>query len=198
MTNKAYKQGIETLSQHVHEVLKQYPDGIREYDLMAALDKRCVEGFGQTAFADHLSMFQSHFLLFHSLYLLRDRLHQRADSGLDIHCLSICLTPYANQTRGGLQQHDPLRDYYLEFGNIEKTDAAEVDHLLKGFWNRFVAMDERQQALQQLGLSDPVEYAEIKAHYRRLVMEHHPDRGGDHDRLLLINEAMQILDTIYT
>lgn len=197
MTNKVYQQGIETLLQHVHEVLSQHPDGIREFDLMAALDQRCVEGFGQTAFADHLSMFQSHFLLFHSLYLLRDRLHQRAEASLDIHCLSICLTPYANQTSGGLQQHDPLRDYYLDFSNMEKTDAAEVDLLLGGFWHRFVAMDERQQALQQLGLSDPVEYAQIKAQYRRLVMEHHPDRGGDHDRLLLINEAMQVLDTIY-
>ena len=198
MTNKVYNQGIEMLQQHVHEVLTQHPEGIREYDLMAALDQRCVAGFGQKAFTDHLSMFQSHFLLFHSLYLLRDRLHQQAESGLDIHCLSIRLISIANPSRGGLQQHDPLRDYYLDFSNIEKTDAADVDQLLSRFWRRFVAMDERQQALQQLGLSDPVEYAEIKMQYRRLVMEHHPDRGGDHARLLLINEAMQILDSIYT
>ncbi len=197
MTNKVYRQGIETLLQHVQAVLSQHPDGIREFDLMAALDQRCVAGFGQTAFADHLSLFQSHFLLFHSLYVLRDRLHQRAESGLDIHCLSICLTPFKNGTRGGLQQHDPLRDYYLDFSHVENTDAAEVDQLLSGFWRRFIAMDERQQALQQLGLSDPVEYAQIKTQYRRLVMQHHPDRGGDHDRLLLINEAMQTLDMIY-
>jgi len=197
VTNKVYNQGLETLLLHVHEVLFQHPDGIREFDLMAALDQRCVAGFGQTAFADHLSMFQSHFLLFHSLYVLRDRLYQKAEFGLDIHCLSIRLTPFADQSSGLPQQHDPLRDYYLDFSNMEKTDAAEVDQLLGGFWRRFVAMDKRQQALQQLGLSDPVEYAEIKAQYRRLVMEHHPDRGGEHDRLLLINEAMQILDTIY-
>jgi len=195
--NLVYTKALDALVKHLHEVLIQHPDGIREYDLMAALDQRCVAGFGKTAFADHLSMFQSHFLLFHSLYVLRDRLHKQAESGLDIHCLSIRLMPFVNQSNGGLQQHDPLRDYYLDFSNFEKTDAADVDQLLNGFWHRFVAMDERQNALQQLGLSDPIEYAEIKAQYRRLVMEHHPDRGGDHDRLLLINEAMQTLDTIY-
>ena len=193
MTDCRYKQGVESLVQHVYEVLLLHPDGIREFDLMAALDNRCVAGFGETAFADHLSMFQSHFLLFHSLYLLRDRLHQQAEAGLDIHCLSIRLTPFVSQARGGIQQHDPLRDYYLDPGQMEKTDAAEVDQLLHGFWQRFVAMDERQEALQQLGLCDPVDYAQIKAQYRRLVMEHHPDRGGDHSRLLLINEAMQVL-----
>ncbi len=198
MTNHVYAKALDALLQQVHEVLVQYPDGIREFDLMAALDQRCVEGFGRTAFVDHLSMFQSHFLLFHSLYVLRDRFHQSGEAGLDIHCLSIRLTPFAEQGGGLLQQYDPLRDYYLDLANIEKTDAAEVERLLGSFWRRFIAVDERQQALQQLGLSDPIDYAEIKTQYRRLVMEHHPDRGGDHDRLLLINEAMQILDTIYT
>lgn len=197
VVNKMYSQGIETLLQHVHEVLSQQPEGISEFDLMAALDQRCVAGFGQAAFADQLSMFQSHFLLFHSLYLLRDRLHQQAEAGLDIHCLSICLTPFADHTNGLPQQHDPLREYYLDLNHLESTDAADVEALLGSFWRRFIAMDERQQALQQLGLSDPVEYAEIKAQYRRLVMDHHPDRGGEHERLLLINEAMQTLDAIY-
>ncbi len=197
MTNHDYIKVPDALLQQVHEVLIQHPDGIREYDLMTALDQRCVAGFGQTAFVDHLSMFQSHFLLFHSLYVLRDRLHQYGEAGLDIHCLSIRLTPFAEQGNGLLQAHDPLRNYYLDLANIDKTDAEEVEQLLGNFWRRFIAVDERQQALQRLGLSDPIDYIEIKSQYRRLVMKHHPDRGGDHDRLLQINEAMQILDTIY-
>lgn len=197
MTDQVYTQALDTLVQHVHEVLSQHPQGISEFNLMSALDQRCVAGFGRSAFADHLSMFQSHFLLFHGLYVLRDRLHQDGEAGLNIHCLSIQLTPFAVQGGGLPQQHDPLREYYLDLSNVEKTDAAEVQRLLGSFWRRFIAVDERQLALQQLGLTDPVEYAEIKAQYRRLVMEHHPDRGGDHDSLLLINEAMQTLDTIY-
>lgn len=197
MAKDDYQSGLETLLEHVHEILSENPAGMREYDLMSALDQRCVGGFGGTAFADQLSMFQSHFILFHCLYVLRDQLHQSASAGLDIHCLSIRLTPFKQSNRGLPQQHDPMRDYYLDLTNLEKTDAREVDQLLTKFWQRFIAMDERQQALEKLGLSDPIEYSQIKSRYRRLVMEHHPDRGGDHESLQLVNEAMRTLDKIY-
>ena len=197
MIHNTYQAGLDTLVAHIHEILLQYPAGMREYDLMEMLDQRCVEGFGHAAFADQLSMFQSHFILFHCLYVLRDRLHQNGEAGLDIHCLSIKLTPYKNQTDGLPKKHDPLHGYYLDLKNFDKTDAREVDRLMNDFWQRFVAMDDRQQALEQLGLADPVEYGDIKSRYRRLVMEHHPDRGGDHERLQMINEAMRTLDRIY-
>jgi len=198
VAENCYQSGLDALLVHVHEILREHPGGIREYDLMEALDKRCVEGFGRTAFADHLSMFQSHFLLFHCLYALRDRLHEQGRAGgLDIHCLSIRLMPYTEGRNGLPQRHDPLRDYYLDLNNMEKTDAAEVDRLMNDFWLRFIALDERQQALQRLGLNDPVEYGQIKSRYRRLVMEHHPDRGGDHEQLQSINAAMRTLERIY-
>ncbi len=197
MADKTYQSGLDTLVGHIHDILLQHPAGMREYDLMEALDQRCVEGFGQAAFADQLSMFQSHFILFHCLYVLRDRLHLSGQAGLDIHCLSIQLTPYKEISAGLPQRHDPLHDYYLNLKNLDKTDAQEVERLMNSFWQRFVAMDDRQLALDQLGLADPVEYGDIKSRYRRLVMEHHPDRGGDHERLQLINEAMRTLDRIY-
>ena len=197
MIHNTYQTGLDALVGHIHEILLQHPTGIREYDLMEALDQRCVEGFGQVAFADQLSMFQSHFVLFHCLHVLRDRLHQSDEAGLDIHCLSIKLTPYKDAIGGLPNKHDPLRDYYLDLKNFDKTDAKEVSRLMNDFWQRFVAMDDRQQALEQLGLADPVEYVDIKSRYRRLVMEYHPDRGGDHERLQMINEAMRTLDRIY-
>ena len=135
MADKIYQSGLDTLVTHIHEILLQQAAGMREYDLMEALDQRCVEGFGQAAFADQLSMFQSHFILFHCLYVLRDRLHQSGEAGLDIHCLSIKLTPYKNETSGLLQKHDPLRDYYLDLKNLDKTDAEEVDRLMNSFGN---------------------------------------------------------------
>ncbi len=197
MAQDYYQSGINTLLGHVYEILRENPAGMREYDLMEALDQRCVEGFGQAAFANHLSMFQSHFLLFHCLYVLRNRLHEKNSAGLDIHCLLIRLTPLSKENSGLPQRHDPLCEYYLDLSNFEQTDAKEVDRMMNSFWYRFVAMDDRQQALDQLGLADPVDYGDIKTKYRRLVMEHHPDRGGDHDRLQDINEAMRTLDRIY-
>lgn len=197
MTEIHYQNGLDTLLVRVYEILCENPGGMREYDLMRELDRLCVEGFGAAAFADHLSMFQSHFLLFHCLYVLRDRLHAQQAAGLDIHCLSVRLRPFRKSAGGLPQQHDPLRDYYLDLNNLENTDAAKVARLMNSFWDRFIALDERQQALQRLGLSDPVKYDDIKSRYRRLVMEHHPDRGGDHENLQLINEAMRTLDRIY-
>ena len=197
MHNENYMAGLDKLLTHIHEILRAHPAGLSEYDLMHALDQRCVEGFGKTAFADHWTMFQSHFFLFHCLYSLRERLHANATAGIEIHCLTIRLTPFKQKSAGSPQPHDPLCHYYLDLKNIEKTDAEVVGRLLDNFWQRFVSLDKRQHALNELGLTDPVEYEEIKSQYRRLVMANHPDRGGEHQRLQTLNESMRILDRIY-
>ena len=44
-----------------------------------------------------------------------------------------------------------------------------------------------------LGISSAASSAEIKAAYRRLVKQHHPDAGGDPERILAINAAWEIL-----
>lgn len=44
-----------------------------------------------------------------------------------------------------------------------------------------------------LGLKADANAKTIKDAYRRLAMLHHPDRGGSHEKMVLINEAFQIL-----
>jgi curved DNA-binding protein len=44
-----------------------------------------------------------------------------------------------------------------------------------------------------LGVSKTATQEEIKRAYRKLVMENHPDRGGDHNRFTEINAAYEIL-----
>lgn len=44
-----------------------------------------------------------------------------------------------------------------------------------------------------LGISRGASQDEIKAAFRRLAMEHHPDRGGDQEKFKNINEAYQTL-----
>ena len=88
---------------------------------------------------------------------------------------------------------DPLRDFYLDITQLEKISADDVDEMLGGFWSSFHNNESRQQALSVLGLSDPVNDDDIKQQYRRLAMQHHPDRGGDDSSLQGINAAMSIL-----
>ena len=44
-----------------------------------------------------------------------------------------------------------------------------------------------------LGLGPSASHGEIKAAYRRLVKEHHPDAGGDEERILALNAAWELL-----
>lgn len=52
---------------------------------------------------------------------------------------------------------------------------------------------DRPEALRILGLEDPVEQAEIKAAYHRLIGSMHPDRGGSAYLTAKINEARDFL-----
>lgn len=181
------------LSQQLLEVLRVHPGGISEYELIKALEKDDADTFGSECLRDNLSLFQTHFFLFHHLYQLQDELSRSGEHCLEIHALRIQLLPTKDENSSALSEHDPLRDYYLQIENLENTNAEDVDMLLSKFWLRFVRNDERQAALSELELSDPVDWATIKSQHRRLAMQHHPDRGGDETRLQAINAAMNVL-----
>lgn len=187
-----------TFEQTLLEVLRNHPSGLSEYELIQALDDYGQPGFDSSALRENLSLFQTHFFLFHSLYRLRDRLWENKEARLIINAICIQLLPALNEEEGKdagaeISEHDPLREYYLNLDNLENTDSEEVTRLLTQFWARFVTNDERQAALKELGLQDPVDWTTIKDQHRRLVMQHHPDRGGDEERLQAINAAMEIL-----
>lgn len=186
---------INHLVSRLYEVLKAAPAALREHELLAMLNQQGFSEFGDQIYRDNHSLYQTHFLLFHCLYKLRDQLREQKSAELEIHCLNIRLHLYSEPdiVTQLLQQQDPLRDYYLDLNNLENTSAEDVEELIYGFWQHFSVNDQRQQALEVLGLSDPVEYTEIKAQYRRLAMEHHPDRGGDGEILQAINAAMRVL-----
>ena len=183
-------QRIEAL---VLELLAAHPAGLSEYELFKGLDRKGLEGFADPVFHDPLALFRSHFLLFHVLYRLADRL-VREDSGrLAISPLCVRLHPGRAATTGAVDRPDPLRSYYLDLENLSATDAAQVNAMLGRFWARLDEPSQRAEALAVLGLEEPVDEPTIRRRYRRLVMEHHPDRGGDKERLQALNAAMATL-----
>jgi hypothetical protein len=107
--------------------------------------------------------------------------------------LQIVLRPYQPGTDSQLSLPDSLRAYYLDLTHLYQTGTAEVETLLNAFWQRLTRNDQREEALQVLGLADPVDDASIRRRYRELVMQHHPDRGGETARLQLLNAAAATL-----
>lgn len=110
--------------------------------------------------------------------------------------MSIQLQPYSTAELDNSllpDQPDPLQDYYLDPANLDSTDEKELDEMIDKFWHTLIANEERPGALTTLGLKDPVSDIEIKQVWRKLVMQHHPDRGGDNTTLQSINKAFNML-----
>jgi hypothetical protein len=171
--------------------LEKKPKGISEYDLMQSLKS---QGYFDSLSSPALphELFSAHFILFHALYLLRDSFLDRKTYLLDINTLKIKLLPYS-KGEYSLQQDDKLKAYYLDFNNLEQTSEEDVYDMLATFWNKFNHYDNREDALAELGLKDPVDDEVIKKEYRRLIMQHHPDRGGDTEKLQKLNDVIKSL-----
>ncbi|NOZ37644.1 MAG: DnaJ domain-containing protein [Gammaproteobacteria bacterium] len=183
---------IQRLQQQLEQKLRTHPEGMSEHTLIKQLQAGDEPALHHVKLSQPLALFQIHFIIFHALYRLRDQLWQQQQGHLEVGPLRIRLLPYhAGQQK--LSPHDPLRDYYLELNNLEATDKQDVDELLTAFWRKLGSGNGRKTALDELGLSDPVDDATIKQTWRQLVMQHHPDRGGDKAKLQIINAAMDWL-----
>ena len=164
-----------------------------EYELLKALqqDER-LNPLLTTGAGNSLALFRAHFLLFHALYQLADELAQSEQALLEITPLAIRWREY-QAGQQALAQPDAVRDYYLDWQNYDKTDAQQVDELIASFWVGMHRLDNRGDALAALGLSDPVDDETIRKAYQRLAMQHHPDRGGDEEKIQRVNAAIKLL-----
>lgn len=184
---------LEQFQRTLLELLERHPNGIGEYELFNQLSALNFPDYQESERRPALGLFRAHFALFHALYRLRDRLWDAQRAQLDINTLCIRLSPYYAQNSDLPSRRDPLRDYYLDERHLHDTSANDVDQLLEKFWRRFGSRDQRAQALDVLGLNDPVDDLTIKQTWRRLAMQHHPDRGGNLRRLQDINAALNSL-----
>lgn len=186
------------LFQDLTQVLKLFPQGLTEHTLLKELDKKGTISLEADTFSNNVKLFRTHFMLFNALYQLRDELWRTARGHLEITPVRLTLMPY-NPGVAAVGQNDPMRDYYLDAEMLEKTTEQDIETALNGFWKRlheetiFTGGGIKAQALKTLGLADGATSEQIKLSYRRLAMQHHPDRGGEAEKLQEINEAMQVL-----
>lgn len=191
-TKTGFDEVLDYLKARLRLILSEAGEK-NEYELLKILQQDTRLGpLLSTSAGDSLALYRAHFLLFHALYQLADELAQSKQALLGISPLIIRWCDY-RPGQQGLAQPDAVRAYYLDWRNYGQIDAEEVDELIASFWIDMHRLDNREEALLVLGLSDPVDDATIRKAYQRLVMQHHPDRGGDDGKIQAINAAIKLL-----
>lgn len=188
---------IPYLSRKIEAILSKQPQGLSEYELISLLQKDTEHAISEVNLQDSLALFQIHFLLFHCLYVLRDKALEEETSCLQISPLKIILLPYTKSMTEELTENDELRDYYLDLSHLENADTESVDDLLSSFWHRFISAADRVDALAVMSLGEGVNFEQIKTRYKKLAMDHHPDRGGCARTFASIHQAMDVLRGYY-
>lgn len=176
----------------VKKYVEEKPEGFKEYDLLCHLENN---GFYQqlpTTGSASLLLFQKHFLLFHVLYSINLELVEHNLGALQISPLLIKRLEYI-EAEMQIGEFDGLSEYYLDLKHLEEANEDNVNGLLDKFWEKFLRNDRRGDALKVLGLNEPVSNDEIIKRYRKLASIHHPDKGGDKNKIQEINEAYAVL-----
>ncbi|GLR76203.1 DNA-J related domain-containing protein [Aliivibrio sifiae] len=146
-------------------------------------------------------LFKRNFLIMNALYQLQTELYP--EQWLQVEAMNIHLFP---ERSSGYSDHvidtaHPLREYYLEWTNYQ-VEEDEVRRLLNEFWSNYrrylggstISSMDRIQALKLFGLSESATGKEIRKQWRKLAMQHHPDRElGDADKFRVMCEAWNLL-----
>lgn len=186
------------LSQEIEQFLLSHSP-CKEYEIIQHLQQ--LGRLKKDCMASDLSLFRCHFLIFNALYRLQTLTPIHGRYHLSISSLEIDIEmitqPIPLNTKQNLGKHDPLSLFYLDISNLLTTTETDIRTLLDDFWKHYFSDSQKHNALNKLGLSEPVDFKTIKQQYRRLAMQHHPDRGGNADTLIEINQAMQCLQHCY-
>jgi len=167
-----------------------------EHEILSMLQADKVGPFDQLNLKHSKDLFCAHFLTMHALYQLQNEYLSKQQYCLDIQSVKIERTHYIKNSEG-LMHHDPLKDYYLDISHYFETSENEVNELLSSFWKKYLAQDDKQQALKTLELPANSSYEVIKKQYRLMAQKHHPDKGGCSKYFTKINAAKSILDKLY-
>jgi hypothetical protein len=190
-------------------LLEENSEGFSEHQLLTLLQQQPHAFFAADALRNPLLLFQSHFLLFHCLYLLRNRWQKGNHAQLDISVLTIkksrlnisnTLTPPSvepfTEQKHSLFNADPMAQYYLDWSHFSTTSSNDVDELLNSFWKKVWSPQQEediQQALIIMELEVAIPLPQLKQQYRRLAQRFHPDKGGDSDHFKKICQAFHQL-----
>ena len=176
-----------------------------EFELLTFLNSQGYSEFS-TSF-DPLTLFRSHFLLFHILFRLQDEWLTDEIAILNINSTKISLKPLLKQPKrlkspgvvSAIVQDAKLKAYYLDYSEFINTQEEDVIKLLSQFWLKYAqipADNDLQTALSTLKINKNIQnlcLADIKKAYKEASLIHHPDKGGEASQFLKITDAYQLL-----
>jgi hypothetical protein len=205
----------EIFQQRLQDKLRSYQalfvKGLSEYEIINLLKEPPDAIFSADALSDSLVLFQTHFILFHTLYKLRNEWRSSKVGELSIVTTNIKLTlfdaekSHSHKKEESIENVEPLAEYYLNWKNFSNTHKKDVESLLNDFWNSMAqdypnshySTKEIKEAMVELELgSTPVEdlcTGSIKTQYHRLQHQFHPDKGGSHEKAQRIAHAYKVL-----
>ena len=174
--------------QTIDRILELHPEGLSLYEVIKQLSHPDTAFFDDRPLAEPQGLFQTNFVVMNALYQLNKN---STEHYYEIHSLKICKHPKishstANPTQ--ISESDPLEAYYLNWNNFKQSNE-EINELINQFWERMLVIDFEESDLLTLSLTKPVTLSEIKQQYRKLSQQHHPDKGGDADYFVEIQQA---------
>lgn len=191
---------IERLCAAAEALLRTHPQGMTELEMIKQLQSSPWSLLEKANFSEPAALFPVHFLLFHALYRLRDDLAAHGEwlsiRPLDIH---ISFQAPGQPSFKDPGRYDQLRAFYLDLTNY-RLPRSTLDRMLDNFW-RGVQRPTDQELDEALGLLEleclPPHFSAVKKQFRRLAMRHHPDRGGNNQRLQQLNQAIAVVRQHY-
>ncbi len=161
--------------------------GISEYELICTLKSPPYSIFDENALSDSLMMFQTHFVLFHCLYQLRNRWREQKIGELVIGLTTITLNPILESSIN-IETEDSLANYYLDWSNLGCSNKNDIEALLDSFWQKMAGAElnanmslselKRVCIVMEIESLEDITLLELKQQYRKLQHKNHPDKGG--------------------
>lgn len=205
ISDEPFRSVTEPLQHAISDIVLGRLTPMTEFELIRTLQQPPYELLSERALQGNLDLFQTHFLVFHCLYRLRQDWQASGLGYLRIEPLAIQLltldeTPSNSDATGySLMQSDPLASYYLDLENLASTGEHDVAQLLDSFWRHLttppaVKADQRSQALLVMDFEAmPDNLNQLKRQFRRLLHAHHPDKGGATADVQNLQWAYQVL-----
>ncbi len=193
----ALEDQVQHLLVAVEHELRTNPAGLSELELIRTLQRPPWQLLGEVRFSEPEQLYPVHFLLFHVLYRLRDRLSKTGET-LSLSPLCVRLEPIPEENSEGVPARvDSLRAFYLDLSGY-RMPAHAIRRMMDDFWDgrsgSAPQAPELLDAARVLGFEQvPDSFITVKQRFRRAVMQAHPDRGGDTESVQELNQAFATL-----